>query len=146
MSDETDLPTLFIESYHVDGQENAAGGTMFIVLREDADTVLLGEIGLVEEGSYITRDGGEWVFTARDYDDVPKPPFRRIYERDKQEVIDALATEQYFYGDAIREAWENWSEGDAFALRIDGDEREFEADDQRLTDYDRRERYKRRNA
>lgn len=143
---EMELPSMFITSYSVDGKSNHAGGTFFVVLREKGDMVLLGEFGLVEEGSYITREDDEWHFEAKDEEKIDKPPFKAIYEVDRQELVESLQTDEYFYGEAIREAWENWSEGDAFALRIDGDEREFEADDQRLTNYDRREHYDQLNS
>lgn len=136
---EMEIPDMFIESYWVEGEENHAGGAVFVKLTDTGDGVLLGEFGMTEEASFITRDDDDWIFRAAtdENPDIEKPPFRRVFEADKEELREELQTERFFYGEAIREAWENWSEGDEFYLRIDGDEREFEAEDKRLMQYER---------
>lgn len=130
---------MFVESYWIKGEENPGGGTVYAKLVDREDTVLLAEFGLTEEASYITRREEEWHFTAafREDDDINKPAVRRIFEADKEKLREELRGERFFYGEAIAEAWDNWSEGDGFHLRIDGDEREFEADHQRLWEYER---------
>lgn len=136
------LPALFMESYHVNDEENGRGGAMYVVLEETEETVLLGIFGLAEEMSYVTYDEENvCIFEAATdkHPEIEKPPFRNIYRVDKGELEEALQTEKYVSGEDIREAWENWSEGDYMHLRIDGEDREFEARDHRLMEYDRRE-------
>lgn len=132
---EMPIPSMFISS----------GGTLYVTLQETDDSVLLGEFGLVEEGQYITRheERGEekWVFESAVKDDnIDTPPFRKVFKTDKAGVRKELHSGEFFYGKAIREAWDNWSEGDILRLTIDGDDREFEHEYERLREYDRSDR------
>lgn len=140
MSDgEMPIPPMFIESYHIQGENNAGGGTTYVKLMDKGDSVLLGEFGLVEEASYIMRRDDEWKFECIEKENIDHPPFRRVFEVEKEFLRDELENERFFYGEAIQEAWGNYSEGDGFRLRVEDGEREFEADHQRLMEYDRTE-------
>lgn len=137
-----EFPTLFVESYSVKGKENAGGGSCYVILEEREDTVTIGEFGLTEEMIYITHnDSGDVIFEAAtdEKPEIKKPPFRKIFSVEREEVEAMVDSEKYVSGEDIREAWENWSEGDFMHLTINGDEREFEAEDHRLRNYDRRE-------
>lgn len=133
MVDEMDIPNLFFEK---------DGGSMYVVLREEEDSVLLGVFGLVEEGQYVTRnDEGEWVFEARYDDRVENPAFSRIYEESKDSLREKLQGEEYYHADAIREAWDNWSVRRRLKLQVEGDDREMDYGYDRLTEYDRHDTF-----
>lgn len=130
---------MFIESHWIGEKENPRGGAVYVKLMDNEGTVLLGEFGITSEAGYITRKDDDWIFEAavRDDEDIDKPPFRRVCEVKKDELRELLKGERFFYGAAIREAWDNWSEGDILRFRIEDDDRQFEADHKRLMEYER---------
>lgn len=134
------LPTMFMESWFINGEENAGGGNVYIVLEEGEDTALLGEFGFAEEMTYLTYSkDGDCIFEAATdkHEDIDKPPFLRVFEVDKEALKKELKTETYISGEDVREAWENWSEGDILRFTIDGDDRKFEHTYELLREYDR---------
>lgn len=137
-----ELPTMFMESRWIGDEENSGGGTVYVVLEERESSVLLGEFGLPEEATYVTKKKGRSIFEAAVDERVDKPPFRKVCSVDRDSLEEALGTDRYISGEDIREAWENWSEGDSIYLRIEGEEREFNAENQRLMQYDRQEHHK----
>lgn len=143
--DELQIPEMFFEVARADGR--ASPGALYVKLYEKEETVLLGSFGLVEEACFIDRNESDnWVFTAADDDRIDKPPFERIFEADKSNIRERLHEGECVYGAALREAWDNWSEGDIFRFRLGEDEREFEATHERLMKYDRHEYFREQNA
>lgn len=140
-----ELPAMFIwKNFVGEGEEREEtfnGGTTFVVLRDDGDEVIIGEFGLNAEAGHIKHKDDDWVFEAVDEEDISKPPFRRVFSTDREEVVEWLESDKFFYGEAVREAWENWSEGGRMRLKISGDDREFDVGHSLLTSYNRSDRY-----